>query len=154
MPLLTYVQDPDLFVRKVKFLLSAEGVKLLADLRYGRACGPRRRLAYELFSSLQVLSYLREEDCDGHTDKKAIAQVIYYVATLVDLEDVGLEPYNLALRPTHSCPETEILFHNDGQVLADTFTIQVGAGVITRALRPPRVYPAAPVLTPLTPLPL
>jgi hypothetical protein len=144
MSVLSYSRDLDLFVRRVKFVLSGLGVQLLADMRYGRPCAARRALSYQLFSSLQVLSYVREVCAPRTPDARAVQAIVAHVSGLIDLEAVGLEPYNLYYRPTHACPSAAVLYHGQGPVLAGEYLLQVGAGVVTRALTPPQPYPVAP----------
>ncbi len=147
-----YTADLDLFVRRVKFAICALDREYLDGLHYCCADEQKYKLSHLLLSSLQVLSYLRE--CDGQVkNKQSIKLVVDHVLTLIDLQDVELEPYNLYLRRTKTCGGPAVLWDGELPVGDGESYLQVGGGILSRSLTLPTVYEqeSAPTLTTLVP---
>lgn len=139
----TYLLNLDDFVRRVKLSVVSLGGDYLDGVHYCCAQEDKYSLSYLLFSGLQVLSYVREAKNDA-----AIKQVVSHILTLIDLGDVGLEPYNLFYRPSRSQRVGFVLWDGTAPIAGSTGGILLGNGVVTTSLTLPSVYeqPLAPTL--------
>lgn len=139
-----YAQDLPLFVRRMTFYLAARMAANLDALHRGTADPVAQQRAELLLSGLQVLSYLRE--ADNAPDE--VAEIVNHLLTLVDLQDTGLEPYNLYYRATRPVSSGTVLADSSLPVGAGPLALlAVAPGLITRVLVLPQVYPAPAPLT-------
>lgn len=132
------------FSERVIRALAAVAAINLERIQYGLPSEESHILGFKLFTSIQALSYLEELE-DSASKRANQNAIVSYIGTLLDLEEVALEPYNLTYRPTKGSARPIALAVNDGLLNVGTMMalLKTGSSVYIRQPLKLSPYPVA-----------